>query len=89
MNTFLWVFAGAALGWASFTFLGFSEGRGKIASIIIGAVGGVFGGKLIAPMLTTPAAVASDFSMSALMIALVMASTLLVVGNLVYKRWEI
>jgi uncharacterized membrane protein YeaQ/YmgE (transglycosylase-associated protein family) len=89
MNTFLWVFAGAALGWATFSYLGFSEGRGKLASIIIGAMGGVLGGKMIAPMLTAPALVPADFSMSSLVIASLVAGTLLVVANLVYKRWDI
>ena len=89
MNTFIWFLAGAALGWAAWTYLGFSEGRGRIASVVIGAMGGVLGGKMVAPMLTAPAAVASDFSMSALVIAALVASTLLVVANLVYKRWDI
>jgi uncharacterized membrane protein YeaQ/YmgE (transglycosylase-associated protein family) len=89
MNTFLWFLAGAALGWASFTFLGFSEGRGKIASIIVGAMGGVLGGKMIAPMLTAPPAVAGDFSMAALAIAILVASMLLFAANIVYKRWDI
>ena len=91
MNTFIWVFAGAALGWAAFAYLGFSEGRGKIASIVIGAMGGVFGGKMIAPMLTAPvpAALAADFRMSSLVIAALVAGTLLFVANLVYKRWDI
>ena len=90
MNIFIWMLAGAALGWAAYAFLGLSEGRGKLASIVIGAMGGVLGGKLIAPMLTAPvpAAVAADFSMSALVIAAFVASTLLVVANLVYKRWD-
>jgi len=89
MNTFLWVFAGAFLGWAGHAWLGLSEGRGKIASIVIGAMGGVLGGKMIAPMLTAAPAVTADFNMSALVIAALVASALLVVGNLVYKRWEI
>ena len=89
MNTFIWAMAGAALGWASFAYLGFSEGRGKIASVVVGIMGGVLGGKMIAPMLTAPAAVPADFSMSALAVAVLVASTLLVVANLVYKRWEI
>jgi uncharacterized membrane protein YeaQ/YmgE (transglycosylase-associated protein family) len=89
MNTFLWVFAGAALGWASYTWLGMSEGRGKIAAIVIGAIGGMLGGKMIAPMLTAAPEVAADFNMSALMIAALVASTLLAVGNFVYKRWDI
>jgi uncharacterized membrane protein YeaQ/YmgE (transglycosylase-associated protein family) len=89
MNTFMWVLAGAALGWASYSYLGFSEGRGKIASIIVGAMGGVLGGKMIAPMLTAPAPVPADFSMSSLVIAMLVASALLAVANLVYKRWDI
>jgi len=89
MNLFLWLFAGAALGWASFVWLGFSEGRGKIASIVIGGFGGLLGGKMIAPILSAPAKIPGDFSMSALLIAAVVASTILVVANIVNKRWDI
>ena len=89
MNTLLWVLAGAALGWATFSYLGYSEGRGKFASMIIGAMGGVLGGKMIAPMLTAPALVPADFSMSSLVIASLVAGTLLVVANFVYQRWDI
>ena len=91
MNTFIWVLAGATLGWAAYAYLGLSEGRGKMASIVIGAMGGVLGGKMIAPMLTAPvpAAVAADFSMSSLVIAALVASSLLFVANMVYKRWDI
>ena len=89
MNLFIWMLAGAALGWASFAFLDFSEGRGKMASVVIGGFGGVLGGKMIAPMLTAPAAVAGGFSMSSLVIAAVVASVILVVANLVNKRWGI
>jgi uncharacterized membrane protein YeaQ/YmgE (transglycosylase-associated protein family) len=89
MNILIWMLAGAALGWASFAFLGFSEGRGKIASIVIGGFSGVLGGKMIAPMLTAPAAVAGGFSMSAFVIAAVVASVVLVVANVVNKRWDI
>ncbi len=89
MNLFIWMLAGAALGWASYVWLGFSEGRGKIASVVIGAIGGVLGGKMIAPMLTSPVKIAGDFSMSSLVIAAVVASVLLVVANLINKRWGI
>jgi uncharacterized membrane protein YeaQ/YmgE (transglycosylase-associated protein family) len=89
MNTFLWVMAGAALGWASYSFLGMSEGRGKMAAMVIGAIGGVLGGKLLAPMLTSPAAVPTDFSTSALVLAMLMATVVLFIGNVVYKRWDV
>ena len=88
MNTFLWVLAGAALGWVSFSFLHYSEGRGKIASIVVGIMGGVLGGKMLAPMLTAPALVPADFSMSALLIAMLVATMVLFAANLVYKRWD-
>jgi len=89
MNLFLWLFAGAALGWASFAWLGFSEGRGKIASIVIGGFGGLLGGKMIAPMLSAPPKIAGDFSMSALVIAALVAGAILFVANIVNKRWDI
>jgi uncharacterized membrane protein YeaQ/YmgE (transglycosylase-associated protein family) len=89
VNLFIWMLAGAALGWATFAFLDFSEGRGKMASVVVGGFGGVLGGKMIAPMLTAPAAVAGGFSMSALVIAAVVASVILVVANLINKRWGI
>jgi len=81
--------AGATLGWASFVFLNFSEGRGKMASIVIGAMAGAIGGKMIAPILTAPPLVAGDFSMSALMVAMLVASTVLFLANVVNKRWGI
>jgi uncharacterized membrane protein YeaQ/YmgE (transglycosylase-associated protein family) len=81
--------AGGALGWLGYTFLGFNEGRGKTVSIIIGIVGGFFGGKIVAPMFTAAAAAPGDFSVSALFIAAAVAAAFLAVGNLVYSRWGV
>ena len=89
MNIFLWMVTGAALGWASYALLNMSEGRGKAAAMVIGAIGGIFGGKVLAPMVTAPALVPDAFSMSALVLAAVMASVALVIGSFVYKRWEL
>ena len=50
MTTALWVMAGGLLGWAGYSFLGVMRGGGMILSILIGAIGAVFGGKMIAPM---------------------------------------
>ena len=41
MNIVMWILAGGALGWAGFRLLGINEQRGTIASIIIGAMGGL------------------------------------------------
>ena len=86
MNIVLWMLAGGILGWVGYSFLGFNEGRGKMVSIIIGAAGGIFGGKLIAPMFTAAAVVPGDFSASALFFAAALAAAFLAAGNLVYNR---
>ena len=49
----MWILAGGALGWAAFTLLGINEERGTIASIILGAFGGVIGGQVVAPMMSS------------------------------------
>ena len=52
MNIVMWMLAGAILGWIGFTYLRFNEGRGMMISVIIGAVGGLVGGNMIAPLFT-------------------------------------
>ncbi len=58
-------------------------------SILIGAVGGFFGGKMVAPMFIAAAAVPGDFSSPALFFAAAGAAAFLAVGNLVYSRWGV
>jgi uncharacterized membrane protein YeaQ/YmgE (transglycosylase-associated protein family) len=89
MNIVVWILAGGVLGWVGLKFAGFNEERGMVVSIIIGAVGGVLGGKLIAPMFTTAAAVPEVFSLSALFFAAAVAAAFLAVGNLVGNRWGV
>jgi len=89
MNIILWMLAGGTLGWAGCSFLGFNEERGPMVSIIIGALGGLAGGKLIAPMFTAAQAVPGDFSFSALLFAGAVAAAFLAVGNLVHERWGV
>jgi uncharacterized membrane protein YeaQ/YmgE (transglycosylase-associated protein family) len=45
MNTVMWILVGAMLGWLAFSALGFNEARGMLVSMIIGAAGGMLGGK--------------------------------------------
>ena len=89
MDIVVWILAGGALGWVAFSYMGLSEDRGMMISVIIGAVGGVFGGKLITPMFAGAAAVPGVFSVTALLFAGVVATAFLVVGNLIYNRWDV
>lgn len=89
MNIVMWVLAGGILGWAGCAYWGFNQERGKIISMIIGAMGGFVGGKMIAPMFTAVAAVPDAFSISALFFAAAVAAAFLAVGNLVHSRWGV
>lgn len=89
MNIALWILAGGVLGWAGCTYLKYNEDRGIVISAIIGAVGGLIGGKVIAPMFLAVPAVPSDFSMPALFFAAAVAAGLLFAGNVVSNRWGV
>ena len=89
MNFVIWMLAGFALGWFAFSALRMSEGRGRLASLVIGTIGGLIGGKEIAPVFTINEAVASDFSLTALFFAAAVASALLALGHFVYYQWDV
>ena len=89
MNIVMWILAGAALGWAAFTLLGINEERGTIASIIIGAFGGIIGGQVVAPMMSSAPMVSGAFNIQALFIAAISASVCLTVGNMIERRFGV
>ncbi|HYL88488.1 MAG TPA: hypothetical protein VEU32_06940 [Burkholderiales bacterium] len=89
MNIVMWILAGGALGWAAFAVLGINEERGTLVSIIIGAVGGVIGGQVVAPMMSSAPVVAGDFNIQALFIAAVSASACLAIGNMIERRFGV
>ena len=86
MNVVMWMLAGAIVGWIGFSYMRFNEERGLLVSAIIGAIGGLVGGKILAPMFMT---VPDAFSAAALVFATVVAAALLFAGNLVYQRWGV
>jgi uncharacterized membrane protein YeaQ/YmgE (transglycosylase-associated protein family) len=88
MNMFLWAAAGAMLGWIGYAFLGFNEGRNKFVAVVIGALGGIVGGKLVAPAFTG-AAIPADFSAIALVFAVIVSAAFLYAGNFVHDRWNV
>lgn len=83
MNIAIWVLAGAALGWMGVACWDFNEEQGPTVSTIIGAVGGLFGEKLVAPMSLAAAAVPANFSTEEFLFAATVAATFLFVGSMV------
>jgi uncharacterized membrane protein YeaQ/YmgE (transglycosylase-associated protein family) len=89
MNLFIWMLAGATIGWLTFTFLRWNEPRGALPNVLIGAAGGMLGGKLIAPLFTAVPLVPADFQLAALIFALVIATVALLIADQVSKRFEV
>ena len=89
MNIMIWLLAGGVAGWIGYAYLQFNEGRGMIVSIIIGMLGGFFGGKVLAPMLDAVAASPADFSLPGVAVALASAAACLALGNLISNRYGI
>jgi uncharacterized membrane protein YeaQ/YmgE (transglycosylase-associated protein family) len=87
MNIVLWIFAGAIVGLLAYKVVGYNPERGLMTSLGIGAVGGLVGGKAVAPMLLSAAAPPPGIGMQALVIAVIVAATFLFLGNVAHKRW--
>ena len=87
MNIAIWILAGGMLGWVGYAHLKANEERGLISSIIIGMVGGFFGGNVLAPMLGAATDAPNIFSPFALFVAAASAVACLAIGNLLSKRY--
>jgi len=89
MNIALWVLAGAVIGWVGFSVIGWNDGRSLVVSIIIGALGGFFGGKVLAPMFAAAGPPPTGFAMLPFVIAIGCALTFLVAADQALKRWDL
>ncbi|MBI4194128.1 MAG: GlsB/YeaQ/YmgE family stress response membrane protein [Betaproteobacteria bacterium] len=89
MNMVMWILAGGILGWLGYTALGANADRGLVVSIIIGMVGGFFGGDILAPMFGGAGANPGDFSPFALFIAAASAAGCLTISNLIHNRYGV
>ena len=89
MNIAMWVLAGGVLGWIGYTHLKANEERGLLISIVIGVLGGFFGGNVLAPMLGAPTDTPNDFSLFSMTIALASAAACLVIGDQVSRRFGV
>ncbi len=88
MNVLMWVLAGGIAGWIGFKFVGANENRGIMVSIIIGMVGGFFGGNVLAPMFGEPNAAQGSINVFALVMAIAFATACLTIGEMLARRFD-
>jgi uncharacterized membrane protein YeaQ/YmgE (transglycosylase-associated protein family) len=87
MNIAMWVLAGGTVGWIAFAYLRLNVARGLVISVIIGAIGGFFGGNVVAPMLGAVSDTPNVFNLFSMVIALAGAAGCLAIGHLLSRRF--
>ena len=87
MNVAMWVLAGGVLGWVAFAYRASNRALGLTLSMIIGAVGGFFGGNVLAPMLGTVTDTPNIFNLFSMAVALGSAAACLALGNMLARRF--
>lgn len=88
MNMALWILTGAVAGWIAFAWLGWNEGRSLFVSVVLGTVGGLAGGSVVAPMFTAAPVAGGGVLFMPIAIAIVCALALLVAADQALKRWD-
>jgi len=89
MNILLWILMGGALGWIGFRYMNANVDRGMLVAVIIGMVGGFFGGNMLAPLFASAPPDVAAFSPLALFIASASAAGCLTISNMIHNRFGI
>jgi uncharacterized membrane protein YeaQ/YmgE (transglycosylase-associated protein family) len=85
MNIVIWLVVGGLIGWVASMIMKTDAQQGLILNIVVGIVGSLIGGWLIAPLLGAGTVNQSDFSIGGLLASLIGAIILLAVVNLVRR----
>ncbi len=82
MNFLIWLVVGGILGWVASMIMKTDGQQGIILNVVVGIVGALIAGLVIAPMFGTGTINSSDFSISGLLVSLVGAVVLLAIVNM-------
>ena len=85
MNFIIWLVVGGILGWIASLFMRTDAQQGVVLNVVVGIVGALLAGFLIAPLLGTGTINSNDFSLSGLIVSLLGAIVLLAIVNLVRR----
>jgi uncharacterized membrane protein YeaQ/YmgE (transglycosylase-associated protein family) len=85
MGVILWLIIGGVVGWLASLVMRRDASQGIILNIVVGIVGAVLGGLLLAPLLGGGSITSGDFSLPNLLISLLGAIILLAIVNLVRR----
>jgi uncharacterized membrane protein YeaQ/YmgE (transglycosylase-associated protein family) len=85
--TFLaWIIIGGILGWLASLVMRTDAQQGLFLNIVVGIVGALLGGWLLAPLVGTGTINQNDFSIGSLIVSFLGAVILLAIVNLVRRK---
>ena len=82
MNLIIWLVVGGVLGWLASIMMKTDGQQGIVLNVVVGIIGALVAGFLIAPMLGTGTINANDFSLASLFVSFLGAVILLAIVNL-------
>lgn len=85
MNLILWIVIGGILGWLASLVMKTDAQQGLVLNVVVGIVGALLAGWLLAPMLGTGTINAQDFSLESLGVSFIGALVLLAIVNLLRR----
>jgi uncharacterized membrane protein YeaQ/YmgE (transglycosylase-associated protein family) len=85
MNFIIWIVVGGILGWLASIVMRTDASQGMLLNIIVGIIGALLGGWLLAPLFGTGTINQNDFSISSLLVSFLGAVILLAIVNLVRR----
>jgi uncharacterized membrane protein YeaQ/YmgE (transglycosylase-associated protein family) len=85
MNFIIWLIVGGLIGWVASMIMRTDAQQGVVLNVVVGIVGALLGGWLIAPMLGTGTINSNDFSIAGLGVSLLGAVILLAIVNLLRR----
>lgn len=85
MNFIIWIVVGGILGWLASLVMRTDAQQGMLLNVIVGIVGALLGGWLLAPLFGTGTINQNDFSISSLLVSFLGAIVLLAIVNLLRR----
>ena len=82
MNLIIWLVVGGILGWLASLVMKTDGQQGIILNVVVGIIGALIAGYLIAPLFGTGTINSNDFSVAGLLVSFLGAAVLLAIVNM-------
>jgi uncharacterized membrane protein YeaQ/YmgE (transglycosylase-associated protein family) len=85
MSFIIWLVIGGLVGWLASVVMKTDAQQGVVLNIVVGIIGALLGGWLLAPLFGTGTINQGDFSLSGLLVSFLGAVILLAIVNLIRR----